>query len=203
MIIGHQQAIPAYMDERLVFYRERGAKAYGAFSYWVTTWILQIPLIFFNVFLYCCICYWMVGLKDTSDAFGYFYIVMVMSSICGLFTAGFVSAISQSTQAALSYFPVVMFFAVSFAGFLIYLPQFPAWLGNWAPYISYMRYAMQGLSLNEFKDNGDLPNGDGYIDELGFQHMNKTECAFIMIPFIILYSSLFLAALKFIDFEER
>lgn len=203
MIIGHQQAIPAYMSERLVFYRERGAKAYGAFPYWVTTWILNLPMIVFNVFFYSIIAYPMVGLRPTTEHFMYFYLIMLMCSATGLFNAGFVSAISQSTQAALSYFPVVMFFAVSFSGFLIYIPQFPAWLGNWAPYISYMRYAMQGLSLNEFQDYDSLSLGDSYIDQLGYEYLTKTQCAGIMVPFIALYALMFLAALRFIDFEER
>ncbi len=203
MVIGHQQAIPVYMEERLLFYRERGAKAYGALSYWITTFILQVPLIFVNVFLYCCVCYWMVGLKATASAFGDFYIIMAMSSVIGLFSAGFISAISPSTQAALSYFPCLMFFAVSFAGFVIYIPQFPAWIGNWAPYISYMRYAMQGLTLNEFRDNSDLPLSDGYIDQLGYEYLTKSQCMGIMVPFVLLYAGLFLASLKFIDFEER
>jgi ABC-type multidrug transport system ATPase subunit/ABC-type multidrug transport system permease subunit/uncharacterized membrane protein YhdT len=203
MVIGHQQAIPVYLADRLVFYRERGAKAYGAFPYWVTTWILQVPLIFINVFWFALISYWMVGLRDDAECFFFYYLIMVMCSVTGLFNAGFVSAISHSTQAALSYFPVAMFFAVSFSGFVIYIPQFPAWLGNWAPYISYIRYAMQGLSLNEFQDNSDMTLGDSYIDQLGYQHFNKTTCAGIMIPFIAFYALIFLAALKFIDFEER
>eukprot|EP01039_Chlorochromonas_danica_P003350 gene3350-3673_t len=203
MIIGHQQAIPTFLNERLVFYRERGAKAYGAFSYWVTTWILQVPLIMANVFLYALITYWMVGLRADGDHFGYFYLVMMLCSVTGLFNAGFVSSISASTQAALSFFPCVMFFAVSFAGFLIYLPQFPAWLGNWAPYISFMRFAMQGLTLNEFQDNSDLELGDSYIDQLGYQDLSKTQCAAILLPFICFYAGMFLLMLKFVDFEER
>lgn len=132
MIIGHQQAVPAIIDERLVFYRERGAKAYGALSYWVSCWLMQIPIILWNVLLFSIILYKMAGLNDhSSNNFGYFYLIMLMTSYCGYFVACFISSISPSTQAALSYYPIVLFFAVSFAGFLVYLPQFPAWLGDW------------------------------------------------------------------------
>jgi ABC-type multidrug transport system permease subunit len=132
MIIGHQQALPAMLDDRLVFYRERGAKAYGAFSYWFSCWIIQIPLILVNVLLFSVILYPMAGLNShSSEEFGYFYFIMLLSSYCGYYVACFIAAISPSTQAALSYYPIVLFFSVSFAGFLVYIPQFPDWLGDW------------------------------------------------------------------------
>ena len=132
MIIGHQQAVPAILDDRLIFYRERGAKAYGPFSYWISSWLMQIPLILGNVLLFSIILYNMAGLNTNSpEEFWYFYLIMLLTSYCGYYVACFISSISPSTQAALSYYPIVLFFSVSFAGFLVYIPQFPAWLGDW------------------------------------------------------------------------
>lgn len=203
MIIGHQQSVPSFVDDRLLFYRERSAGAYGAFPYWISSWILQVPMVFVNVLLFAVPCYWLVGLREGAAYFGYFYIQTVMCSLVGLFSAGLVSAISRNTQAALSYFPVVMFLAVSFAGFAIFIPQFPPWLGNWAPYISYMRYALQGVTLNEFQDNPSMSQSSAYIDQLGYQYLSKTECAGIMLPFIGAYALAYLLALQYINFEKR
>lgn len=72
-IIGHQQSIPALIEDRLIFYRERGAKAYGAMSYWCSLWTVQLPLVIMNTLLYAVILYYMVGLRSNKDSFGYFY----------------------------------------------------------------------------------------------------------------------------------
>ena len=204
MIIGHQQQIPAQLDDRLIFYRERGAKAYGALSYWISCWAIPVPLIFGNVLLFSIILYNMSGLNThSSDNFGYYYFIMLLASICGNLIASFVASISPSTQAALSYYPIVLFFSVSFAGFLVYLPQFPEWIGDWAPYISFMRYAFQGLTLNEFHQSGDLPDSGSYISQLGFDTLSKTDCASILFFWMLFYGFIFLLALKYINFEER
>lgn len=204
MTIGHQQQIPAQLDDRLIFYRERGAKAYGALSYWISCWAIPVPLIFGNVLLFSIILYNMSGLNShSSDNFGYYYFIMLLSSISGNLIASFVASISPSTQAALSYYPIVLFFSVSFAGFLVYLPQFPEWIGDWAPYISFMRYAFQGLTLNEFHHNGDLPDSGSYISQLGFDTLSKTDCASILFFWMLFYGFIFLLALKYINFEER
>ena len=90
-----------------------------------------------------------------------------------------------------------------FAGFAIYIPQMPVWLGTWAPYITFMRWSFQALVLNEFQDNDNLPYAQSYINNLGFDTYTKEEC----IPFIILYLAVFslalLLALRFVNFEKR
>jgi ABC-type multidrug transport system permease subunit len=203
LVIGHQQMVPALIDERLIFYRERGAKAYGAVSYWLTNWLIQLPLIIFNTVFFASIVYHLVCLNPAPQAFGVYYTVMLATSLCGYFIANLVAAIAPSTQAALSYYPVVLLFSVSFAGFLLYIPRFPAWLGNWAPYVSFMRYSFQTLVLNEFEGNDELPLGDQYISLLGFESLNIDQCISVLFLFVVVYSVSFLLATKYLNFEER
>lgn len=203
LTIGHQQSIPAILDDRLVFYRERGAKAYGAFSYWLSLLTVQVPLVLFNTFLYTVIVYFMVGLRNKSSSLGYYYYFIAATSTTGYFIANLMAAVSPSTQAALSYYPIVLFVAVSFAGFLVYIPRFPDWLGAWAPYISFMRYSFQGLTLNEFDGNSQLPDGSIYISELGFGSLSISTCAGVLFFWLTFYALMFLLALRFINFEQR
>lgn len=113
------------------------------------------------------------------------------------------AAVSPSTQAALSFYPVALFVSVSFTGFLVYIPRFPDWLGSWAPYISFMRYSFQGLTLNEFNSNNNLPYGSEEVNELGFDTLTIDTCAGVMIIWILFYAMVFLCALRFINFEQR
>jgi hypothetical protein len=66
-----------------------------------------------------------------------------------------------------------------------------------------MRYGFQGLTLNEFHYNYGLSESGEYIDQLGFNTLNKTDCAVILFMWVIFYSIIFLGALKYINFEER
>jgi hypothetical protein len=66
-----------------------------------------------------------------------------------------------------------------------------------------MRYAFQGLTLNEFNYNWGLSQNGAYITELGFQTLNKTDCAVLLVMWVVFYAVIFLLALKYINFEER
>lgn len=113
------------------------------------------------------------------------------------------AAVSPSTQAALSFYPIVLFVNVSFSGFLVYIPRFPSWLGSWAPYISFMRYAFQGMTLAEFQNNDNLPGGPTYISSLGFDSLTIDTCGGVLFVWLVFFMVAFLAALKFFDFEQR
>eukprot|EP01035_Chromulina_nebulosa_P017867 gene17867-23483_t len=201
MILGHQQAIPALFEDRLIFYRERGARAYGAFPYFISSWFLQVPLVAINSLIYCIIIYNMAGL--VSGGFGLFYGVMVLTSWTGLFICQLIASVSPTSQSAISGFPVALFFTITFAGYIIFLPSFPAWLSTWAPYISFMRFSFQALVDNEFSNNSELPLGQEYINMLGFNDYTAEQCAPVPIVFALFFATALLVALKYINFEER
>lgn len=145
----------------------------------------------------------MVGLENSSHTLSFFLYFIVMTSITGYFIANLMAAVSPSTQASLSYYPIVLFVNVSFSGFLVYIPTFPEWLGSWAPYISFMRYAFQGMTLAEFNGNSNLPLGPNYISTLGFDGLTINTCAGVMFIWFLFFMFSFLGALKFLDFEQR
>ena len=86
----------------------------------------------------------------------------------------------------------------------MYLPDFPAWLGDWAPYFSFMRYGFEGCTLNEFNNNPDLPLSSNYLANLGFNNsITQNDCAASLMMFVFGYAFFLLMALKFVDFEQR
>ena len=100
-------------------------------------------------------------------------------------------------------YPIILFFIVAFAGFIVFLPKFPAWLGDWAPYGSFMRYSLQAMILNEMSDNPDLPYGQSFIDTLGFQDFSLNQCIPFLFIFLGFFGLLSLWTLKYINFEVR
>jgi ABC-type multidrug transport system permease subunit len=203
MVLGHQQAIPALFEDRLLFYRERGAGAYGALPYWVSSWFLQLPAIVINVLVFCAISYKMAGLRTDEGHFGPYYVILLIISWTGLFVGQTMAALSPTGQAAINFFPVSLFVSVAFAGYIVYIPSFPLWLRSWAPYVSFMRWGFQGLVLNEFSGNSDLIYGSYYIEEMGFDTYDRDQCIPLLIIFVALFGSIVLFSLRFVNFEER
>lgn len=201
MILGHQQAIPALFEDRLIFYRERGSRAYGPLPYWISSWFLQIPIVALNVLVFSIVVYFMTGLK--SGGFGLFCGVLIITSWTGLFVCQLIASVSPSAQSAISGFPVALFFTITFAGYMIFIPTFPDWLSSWAPYISFMRFSFQALVLNEFNDNSALPYSQEYINSLGFQDYTASQCAPVPLVFLVVFAALLLLALRSINYEER
>lgn len=184
-----------------------------------------------NSLIYSGILYYLVGFNSAPAAFFFYLLCMVLTTMIGLFIAQFIAALSPSIETATSLFPVSVFFSISFAGsmisllfssllsqrsidlfnvvltspgYIVFIPQFPNWLGNWAPYISFMRYSFQAFVLNELQGNDEkLPYGQSYIDSLGFEDLSKWQCIPILIAFLLFNAVLVLLALRFFNFEKR
>jgi hypothetical protein len=60
------QTIPAVFEDRLLYYREKGANVYGAYSYWMTCASAYIPQNIINTLIYAAIVYHMAGLNDNN-----------------------------------------------------------------------------------------------------------------------------------------
>ena len=204
MVLGHQQAIPALFEDRLVFYRERGAHCYGAFPYWVTLWILQVPFAMMNVMVFALITYHMCGFWTEEGHFGVYYCALLFCSWTGLFCCQLIAAMAPTGQSAINIFPVSLFFSVIFAGYIIFIPEFPGWLEAWGPYVSFMRFGFQAMVLNEMNGNPDLSEYSGYfIESLGFDDYSREECLSIIPIFFLSFALGVLGALKYINWEER
>ena len=115
-MMAHQASIPQLFEDRLLFYRERGSKAYGAISYWISQWILNIPLTIISILLFAMIVYLCCGLRSGAGYFFFYYMIMLLSSFNGLFVCQLIAALSLSASAALQLFPVMLFFVVAFSG---------------------------------------------------------------------------------------
>ena len=203
IMFGHMQSIPVLFKERLIFYRERGAKAYGALPYWFASWYFYIPTIFFNVLIFSSIVYNMVGLNPAPGHFWFFFVVLFLCSITGLFMCQLVASISPTAPSAITILPIAYFFAIALSGFIVYISQLTVALRVWAPYVSYMRWGYQALILNEMQGNANLPNGQDYINNLSFNTFSKHHCLGMVGVFTAFFSISLLLVLRFVNFEKR
>ena len=197
------KAIPDLVEDRHLLQREIASQACSNGSYWISRLIVQLMFDLFNIFLYAIILYHCIGLRQTNSGFGYFLLIAWISSLISFFICEFLAFISFSTEMAVIFFPVVLFFATSFEGFIVYLSRFPNWL-RWGTNLAYLRFAFQGLIVNEFADNTkDLPLGQDFLETLSFDTLSKKECIGYLILFLGFHGILSFLALEFVQHEKR
>jgi ABC-type multidrug transport system ATPase subunit len=142
MIMGHQKQMPVIFRERLLFYRERSAGAYGAIAYWIASIFVTLPFIVVNVFIYAITVQKLVGLRNEAGNFFDFLLTLFLISITGMFACRAVAALAPSEQAAINLFPALIQFLMAFSGFGIFLPVMQTWLAVWAPYVTFVRWLL-------------------------------------------------------------
>lgn len=64
LVVGQQQSIPSLFEERLLFYRERGSRLYGALPYWLSAWLVELVVTLVNVLIFSVILYHMAWLNN-------------------------------------------------------------------------------------------------------------------------------------------
>lgn len=203
VMMNHLQIIPLIFEDRLMFYRERSAGAYGALPYWLSSTFFQIPIIIIGVTLYSVITYNMADLSSNPGNFWIYVTAMNLCSIDAFFFFQMISAIAPTEQAAVGLIPVILLITIAFSGYVVYIPALTFWIRAWAPYASFMRWSFQSMVLSQFGSDGDLSLGQEYIDSLGFDNQTTDET----IPIIALFGGALaitaVLCLKFINNDER
>ena len=148
-ITGNLQAIPMLFEQKLLFLRERAAGAYTTFPYWLSNVIVNMPLIIGTHVLFTNMTYWLVGLPTDVLTLSYMFVVTLLVNLISFFFSQLLAAKCSSSQVALAFFPILFMFLSNFAGFTILLENVQTfWC--WAPYVSFPRWAYEGLVYTTF-----------------------------------------------------
>jgi hypothetical protein len=192
----------AIFDDRKLHYRERALNAYSPLGYWITTWVSQLPFMVLCSVMFGCIVYPSAGLRP---GFGYFMVFQgfgVLATLVLYFMFSCVAALCPSQFVALHFLPLLQVFLIVLDGFPEYLPNMQDWL-KYCTFGMVSRYAYQGMVLNEFQDNHDLPEAHRYVVMLGFTGISIAGCAAMMFLLLILSMWGFYLSLTHVDFERR
>ena len=203
MLMDHLDDATALVDERLIFYRERGSKAYGTVAYFVSFSLLHFPQMALNTLLYTAAMYPMSELRPDFHYVATFYCFLLLVNFVSFFLAVTVAAASFNTEVILNNAVPILIVNILYAGYLMPIPSMPDWQGSWIPYVVFFRFGFQGMVLNEMSGNDALAFHSVYIDNLGFNDYSVTECGWILVLFLVLQAVAFLVVLYFVDFEQR
>uniref|UniRef100_A0A8C9TV44 ABC-type xenobiotic transporter n=1 Tax=Scleropages formosus TaxID=113540 RepID=A0A8C9TV44_SCLFO len=143
-------AAELFITERKLFVHEYISGYYRISVYFlskITSDILTMRTV--PALIFCCIVYFMIGLKKTAAAFFIFTFTVMMVSYTATAMTMAISA-DQTVVALANLFMTITFvFMMIFSGLLVNLPSVMNWLA-WLKYFSIPRYGLAALEINEF-----------------------------------------------------
>ena len=155
--------------------QERAARMYTPLPYYVSTFLVTLPLELIPGVVYGTVIYYMTGLREGLSHYLIFLAVMTLENFAGIGLGMCLSASFTSVEMAPQLAPAFVILFLMFSGFFLNESNVPVWL-IWLREISFIRYAFQALCVNEFKgaefscdgSMGSCVDGDEHLERLKF-----------------------------------
>jgi len=143
------QVLAPLMANRVVFYRERAGGTYNTFAYFLTTGLVEIPMVTVSVLLFSPVFYFLIGLPRSR--FGYFLLQLWSYTLWAVFTGQMFASVAPNETFAALIVPVFNMISNVLAGFLIRKPSIPVyWI--WYYWINPVQYYNSGQIINILED---------------------------------------------------
>lgn len=146
--------------ERAVFIREYSSKMYSIPEYYVSKVLVETPFIVFFTIIYTLIIYFTTGLRGEAGPFFIYIAALLVHSLVGQSLGYCLGTLFSNINEALGIANVMLMPLILFAGTLISVENMPKYL-HWLSYISPLKYTIEIIATNEFKDNEKIIFGDG------------------------------------------
>jgi len=143
--------IPAFLEERQVFVRERMNGLYGPGAYVIANSIVTLPYLFICVLLFSVLCYWSIGLNPGAAQFFRFLGILFLAVYAAESQSNVVAAIFPIFVAALAIAAFLNGFWMCVGGYFIRAVNLPRFWYYWAHFIDYQTYAFDLLVQNDFR----------------------------------------------------
>jgi ABC-type multidrug transport system permease subunit len=145
-------ALPAFLEERYIFYRETSHNAYRHSSFVISRAIAGFPALVVYSVVFAGITYFPIGLEGGLHGFLYYTICTLATFWSGSGFANFLSGIISEFVSGFAIMIQALTSFLIFCGFYRNRNRIPDyWL--WYHYFSLIKYPYQGVTQNEFGDN--------------------------------------------------
>ncbi|KAL8549582.1 hypothetical protein ACS0TY_008428 [Phlomoides rotata] len=168
------KTVGVFPKERAIVDRERAKGSYSLGPYLLSKLLAEIPVGAAFPLLFGSILYPMSRLHPTVSRFGKFCGIVTVESFAASAMGLTVGAMAPTTEAALALGPSLMTVFIVFGGYYVNAENTPI-IFRWIPRVSLIRWAFQGLCINEF--NGlqfdhqnpfDIQTGEQALGRLSF-----------------------------------
>ncbi|CAI0450729.1 unnamed protein product [Linum tenue] len=168
------KTVGVFPKERAIVDRERAKGSYALGPYLLSKMIAEIPVGAAFPLMFGAVLYPMSGLHPTLSRFGQFCGIVTAESFAASAMGLTVGAMVPSTEAAMAVGPSLMTVFIVFGGYYVNADNTPI-IFRWIPRVSLIRWAFQGLCINEFKglhfdhqNSFDIETGEQALERLSF-----------------------------------
>ncbi|CAH9139825.1 unnamed protein product [Cuscuta epithymum] len=169
------KTVGVFPKERAIVDRERAKGCYALGPYLLSKLIAEAPIGAAFPLLFGSIMYPMTQLHPTVSRFGKFCGIVTMESFAASAMGLTVGAMVPTTEAAMALGPSLMTVFIVFGGYYVNSKNTPV-IFRWIPRVSLIRWAFQGLCINEFsglqfqhKNSFDIQCGEQQLERLSFE----------------------------------
>ncbi|GMP59124.1 hypothetical protein CsSME_00022532 [Camellia sinensis var. sinensis] len=163
-----------FPKERAIVDRERAKGSYALGPYLLSKLLAEIPVGAAFPLLFGTILYPMARLHPTFSRFGKFCGIVTVESFAASAMGLTVGAMVPTTEAAMALGPSLMTVFIVFGGYYVNAENTPI-IFRWIPCVSLIRWAFQGLCINEFsglqfdhQNSFDIQSGEQALERLSF-----------------------------------
>ncbi|KAL5722101.1 ABC transporter G member 7 [Ranunculus cassubicifolius] len=168
------KTVGVFPKERAIVDRERAKGSYTLGPYLLSKLLAEIPIGAAFPLIFGTILYPMAGLHPILSRFGKFCGIVTVESFAASAMGLTVGAMVPTTEAAMALGPSLMTVFIVFGGYYINSENTPV-IFRWLPRVSLIRWAFQGLCINEFtslqfdhQQPIDIQTGEQVLDRLSF-----------------------------------
>ena len=188
--IGISKIIPQQLK---VVSRERAARMYTPVPYFLSTFLVTLPLELAPGIIYGTALYFMTALREGFSYYLTYIGVMMLENFAGIGLGMCLSASFTNAEMAPQLAPAFVILFLMFSGFFLNEDNVPVFL-IWFRELSFIRYAFQALCVNEFKgaeftcdetSTATCIDGDEHLDRLRFDDVKIWENCVILFGMII------------------
>ncbi|KAH7658548.1 Sulfate-transporting ATPase protein [Dioscorea alata] len=168
------KTVGVFAKERVIVDRERAKGSYTLGPYLLSKLIAEIPIGAAFPLLFGTILYPMARLNPTFSRFAKFCGIVTAESFAASAMGLSVGAMVPTTEAAMALGPSLMTVFIVFGGYYVNAENTPV-VFRWIPQVSLIRWAFQGLCINEFRglqfeqqNSFDIQTGEQALERLSF-----------------------------------
>lgn len=168
------KTVGVFPKERAIVDRERAKGSYVLGPYLLSKLLAEMPVGAAFPLLFGAVLYPMARLHPTLSRFGKFCGIVTVESFAASAMGLTVGAMVPSTEAAMAVGPSLMTVFIVFGGYYVNAENTPI-VFRWIPRVSLIRWAFQGLCINEFRGLQfehqhpfDLQTGEQALERLSF-----------------------------------
>jgi hypothetical protein len=142
--------IPAFLEDRSLFIKERYNGLYGPTSFMIANFIIGIPYLFLIAVLFSVIAYWLGNFQPTAEAFWTWVMWLFLDLLAAESLVVLISSLAPIFVIALAATAFANGLWMSVNGFMVQPETLNVFWRYVFHYIDYQAYVFRGMMVNEF-----------------------------------------------------